>query len=88
VEWLIDIVGLGIQTLEVELENGRVHPSSAESLPPKAHALLTILSPVAAGPAETEGPSLADLMADSAGIGKGEYTDLSYNKAHMNDFGR
>jgi hypothetical protein len=79
---------MSYKTLEVELENGRVRPSSDDTLPEKARALLTILSPVAPEPAETEGPSLADLMADSAGIGKGKYSDLSYNKAHMDDFGR
>ena len=34
---------MSYQTLEVELENGRVHPSGAETLPPKARALLTLL---------------------------------------------
>lgn len=79
---------MSYQTVEVELENGRVRPSGPEALPAKAHALLTILSPLTPEPAETGGPSLADLMADSAGIGKGTYTDLSYNKAHLDDFGR
>ena len=32
--------------------------------------------------------SLAYRVADLAGIGRGEYTDLSINKAHLNDFGR
>jgi len=31
------------KTLEVDLENGHVLPRGAESLPPKARALLTIL---------------------------------------------
>jgi len=79
---------MSYQTLEVELADGRVHPTGAEQLPAKARALLTILTPTTAAPAEAEGPSLADLMADSAGIGKGIYTDLSTNKAHMDDFGR
>jgi hypothetical protein len=77
------------KTVEVELENGRVRPSGPESLPEKAHALLTILDPK---PEEaekpSEGPSLADLMAPWAGIGTGEHTDLSYNKAHLDDLGR
>jgi hypothetical protein len=50
--------------------------------------LLVILS---AGPHEAEevvGPSLAELLADFAGIGNGTHTDLSTNKAHMDDFGR
>jgi len=35
---------MSYKTLEVELENGRVHPSGSEALPTKARALLTILS--------------------------------------------
>jgi hypothetical protein len=31
------------KTVEVELENGRVRPSGAESLPYRAHGLLTLL---------------------------------------------
>ncbi len=81
-------VSMSYKTVEVELENGRVRPSGAEALPDKAHALLTILGPAAAEPAETEGPSLADLAKDFCGIGDGTHTDLSYNKAHMDDFGR
>ncbi len=79
---------MSYQTLEVELENGRVRPASTETLPAKAHALLTILSYDATEPVEVNGPSLADLLADSAGIGNGKHTDLSTNRAHMDDFGR
>ena len=79
---------MSYRTLEVELENGRVQPSGPETLPTKAHALLTILSPATPEPDEVTGPSIADLMADSAGIGQGKYTDLSTNKAHMDNFGR
>ncbi len=79
---------MSYKTVEVELENGRVHPAGGEALPTKGHALLTTLdSPAAESPGEN-GPSLADLMADSCGIGMGKYTDLSTNKAHMDDFGR
>ena len=35
---------MSYKTLEVELENGRVHLSGAEILPAKAHTLLTILT--------------------------------------------
>ena len=77
---------MSYKTLEVELENGRVHPSGAEILPPKAHALLTILT--AGGKAEATNGSLADRVAGFAGIGRGEYFDLSANKSHLNDFGR
>jgi hypothetical protein len=31
---------------------------------------------------------LGDLVGDLAGIGRGEQTDLSTNKAHLDDFGR
>ena len=83
------VVGrMSYQTLEVELEDGRVRPAGAEKLPAKARALLTILTPAIAEPVAPEGPSLADLTANLAGIGQGKYTDLSYNKAHMDDFGR
>ena len=34
---------MSFQTLEVELENGRISPCGNERLPSKAHALLTIL---------------------------------------------
>jgi hypothetical protein len=36
---------MSYRTLEVELENGRIHPRGAEPLPAKARALLTILEP-------------------------------------------
>lgn len=80
---------MSYRTVEVELENGRVHPSGADSLPSKAHALLTIISASPASePSECEGQSLADLLADCRGIGNGKYTDLSTNKAHLDDLGR
>ena len=79
---------MSYKTVEVELDHGRVHPSGADVLPAKARALLTIISPATSGPDEVNGPSLADLMADSAGIGNGKHTDLSTNKAHLDDFGR
>jgi hypothetical protein len=34
---------MSYRTLEVELENGRVSPRGSETLPAKAHALLTLL---------------------------------------------
>ena len=77
---------MSYKTLEVELENGHVHPSGAETLPAKAHALLTILT--STGKAEATNGTLADRVADLAGIGRGEHADLSTNKAHLNDFGR
>jgi hypothetical protein len=76
---------MSYKTLEVELENGRVHPSGAEALPPKARALLTILD--ANGGVEPKG-CLADRVAGLAGIGRGDFADLSTNKSHLNDFGR
>jgi len=77
---------MSYKTLEVELENGRVHPSGAGVLPSKAHALLTILTPD--GIAEAVKGSLADRVAGLAALGRGEYPDLSTDKSHLNDFGR
>ena len=79
---------MSYKTVEVELENGRVRPSGAETLPDKAHALLTILAATATLKPESEDGALADRVADLAGIGRGEHTDLSTNKAHLDDFGR
>ena len=36
---------MGYRTVEVELEDGRVSPVGGESLPLRAHALLTLLEP-------------------------------------------
>jgi hypothetical protein len=78
---------MSFQTVEVELNEGHVRPRHAESLPPHAHALLTILGPAA--PVEQASPALlGELVGDLAGIGRGEHTDLSTNKAHLDDFGR
>ena len=77
---------MSYRTLEVELENGRVQPSGAETLPPKAHALLTILT--ANGEAGVTNDNLAERVASLAGIGRGEHSDLSTNQAHLDDFGR
>lgn len=77
---------MSYKTVEVELENGWVHPFGAEVLPAKAHALLTILA--APGNGEAANGNLAERVADLAGIGRGEHSDLSTNKTHLNDFGR
>lgn len=37
---------MSYKTVEVELENGHVRPSGPEELPPRAHALLTLLDTV------------------------------------------
>lgn len=79
---------MSYKTVEVELENGRVRPSGSETLPEKAHALLTILTATAKSKTEQANGSLADRVADLAGIGSGEHADLSTNKAHLNDLGR
>jgi len=78
---------MSYQTVEVDLNEGHVRPRHEEPLPPHAHALLTILGPAA--PPEASSPILlGDLVGDLAGIGRGEHTDLSTNKAHLDDFGR
>lgn len=79
---------MSYKTVEVELENGRVRPSGSDTLPDKAHALLTILAAAPKSDSEQANGSLADRIADLAGIGRGEHADLSTNKAHLNDFGR
>jgi hypothetical protein len=80
------ISAMSYKTLEVELENGRVHPAGAETLPAKAHALLTILSPQAVKP-EAPAKSLGEAMRELGVMGRGEFTDLSTNPRHMDDFG-
>lgn len=77
---------MSYKTLEVELENGRVSPVGPDTLPSRAHALLTILEPAASE--GTPDGSLADRVRHLAGIGRGEYTDLSTNKAHLDDLGK
>jgi hypothetical protein len=78
---------MSYKTVEVELEDGRVRPSGSEPLPAKAHALLTILSPspsTLADPARSLGEALRDLKVE----GRGDFTDLSTNPRHMDDFGK
>ena len=79
---------MSYQTLEVELDKGHVRPCGSETLPEKAHALLTILTPAPAVVGPAPNTSLADLVHELAGIGRGDQTDLSTNKAHLRDFGR
>ena len=81
------ICTMSYKTLEVELENGRVHPAGAETLPDKAHALWTILSPQAVKP-EEPAKSLGQAMRALGVMGRGEFTDLSTNPRHMDDFGK
>lgn len=57
---------MSYKTLEVELENGRVHPCGSETLPSKAHALLTLLDSSALPAA----PTCADLAERWAGLEK------------------
>ena len=78
---------MSYETLEVDLENGQVRPRGAEKLPAKARALLTIVESVEAPSGDavrTMGEALRELNV----IGRGEYTDLSTNKAHLDDLGR
>lgn len=78
---------MSYQTVEVDLENGRVRPRGSESLPAKARALLTIVESVQApsgNVARTMGEALRELNV----IGQGNFTDLSTNKAHLDDLGR
>lgn len=78
---------MNYKTVEVELENGRVQATGAETLPEKAHGLLTILSPQ---PVKSEAlaKSLGEAIRALAVLGQGEFTDLSTNPRHMDDFGK
>jgi hypothetical protein len=76
------------KTVEVELEQGRVRPCGAETLPNNARALLVILSPTSPLSEESPGPSLAELGGTFAGIGNGTHTDLSTNKKYMENVGQ
>ena len=79
---------MSYQTMEVELENGRVQPCGAEALPARARAWLTILEgrpgQSAAAPARTLGQAMRELGV----LGRGDFDDLSTNKAHLDDFGK
>jgi hypothetical protein len=79
---------MSYQTVEVELENGRVQPCGTETLPARAHGLLTILEgrpgKSVVAPARTLGQAMRELGV----IGRGDFTDLSTNKAHLDDFGK
>jgi hypothetical protein len=75
------------KTVEVELENGRVLATGMETLPDKAHALLTILSPQIIKK-DASPKSLGKAMRELAVASRGEFTDLSTNPRHMDDFGK
>ena len=79
---------MSYKTLEVELENGWVRPAGAEPLPAHAHALLTILTATPSMATSTSAGSLAERVADLAGIGRGQHSDLSTNQDQLDDFGR
>jgi hypothetical protein len=78
---------MSYQTLEVDLENGRVRPRGEDELPAKARALLTIVESVDLSSSENT-RSLGDALRNLKIQGRGEYTDLSTNKAHLDDLGR
>ena len=78
---------MSYQTLEVDLENGRIRPRGAELLPAKARALLTIMEPVPE-PSSDSARTLGDALRELKVINDGTYTDLSTNKAHLDDLGR
>jgi len=81
------MAAVSYKTVEVELEHGRVHAAGAETLPDKARALLTILSPEAAK-SEASAKSLGQAMRELEVMGRGEFTDLSTDSRHMDDFGK
>jgi hypothetical protein len=69
-------LAINYKTVEVELENGRVHAAGAEALPDKAHALLTILSPQAV---KSEAPtkSLRQAMRELGIMGRSAANTIS-----------
>ena len=79
---------MSYQTVEVELENGRVQPCGAEALPARAHALLTILEGRPGQPAAAPARTLGQAMRELGVQGRGDFGDLSTNKAHLDDFGK
>ena len=79
---------MSYQTVEVELENGRVQPCGAEALPARARALLTILDGRPGKPAAAPARTLGQAMRALGALGRGELADLSTNKAHLDDFGK
>ncbi len=81
------VLAMSYKTVEVELENGRVRAAGAETLPDKAHALLTILSPRAARP-EAPTKTLGQAMRELAVLGRGDFKYLSSNPRHLYDFGK
>jgi hypothetical protein len=78
---------MSYKTVEVELENGVVRPRGSETLPAKADALLTILAP---GTLETSPKSktLGEALRELNVAGRGDFTDLSTNPRHLDDFGK
>lgn len=78
---------MSYKTLEVELENGVVHSTGAEVLPAKARALLTIISAPSA-PANAGTRTLGAAMRALGVKGRGDFTDLSTNKRHLDDLGK
>ena len=52
---------MSYRTVEVDLENGRVQSRDAEPLPPKAHALLTILDAPEKQPNASNEPGIPGL---------------------------
>ena len=79
---------MSYQTVEVELENGRVQPCGAETLPARAHGLLTILEGRPCEPVVAPVRTLGQAMRALGVSGRGDFTDLSTNKAHLDDFGK
>ncbi len=78
---------MSYQTVEVDLENGRVRPRGGDALPTKARALLTIVEESLETPKEPT-RTMADALRGLKVMGQGTYTDLSTHKAHLEDLGK
>jgi hypothetical protein len=78
---------MSYQTLEIELDAGRVRATGGETLPSKARGLLTILNSASASPAPSS-RTFGEAMRELGVQGRGGLADLSTNKAHLDDLGR
>lgn len=78
---------MSYQTLEIELDAGRVRTTGGEPLPTKARGLLTILDSGEGQPASSS-RTIGHALSELGVAGHGGFVDLSTNKSHLDDLGR